>query len=365
VAVDLSPERERQPFPLYPFLALSLVTHVVLLAWLGRARLSLDASPVSPPPIVVDLAQPQEQPKPPPTQIAKQIVAPSDRENELPPLGPAYLSDRDNRVEKETIRRGNPDAGRPQAKQSQPAPKPAPPPVKARAPQRQAPRTPTRPKATRGNARSSGSSKEVAPPLPGLDRLLPPAGAVLARAGVDQGDEGAKQRAQEADPHRDLTSAPPPAPGLFNGLRGTYDDLPDVAAGQLTMLNTKADRFAPFVRRVGTRVFQNMLIYQRRDLDIPDILAASEAVTVRATLDKTGKLKSLDVADYSGSSAMDRTLIEALRQAAFDPNPPSGAANEQGEFEFLFQAQIVASLGPGGGPSQVRGIESRLRVGLL
>jgi TonB family protein len=108
-----------------------------------------------------------------------------------------------------------------------------------------------------------------------------------------------------------------------------------------------------------------MLIYQRRDLDIPDILAASEAVTVRATLDKTGKLKSLDVADYSGSSAMDRTLIEALRQAAFDPNPPSGAANEQGEFEFLFQAQIVASLGPGGGPSQVRGIESRLRVGLL
>ena len=118
------------------------------------------------------------------------------------------------------------------------------------------------------------------------------------------------------------------------------------------------------VRRVGTRVFQNLLIYQRRDLQAPDILAATQLVTVRAKLDPNGKLKSLEVVDRSGSPAMDRTLVEALRQAAFDPNPPSGASNVDGDFEFIFQAQILANVQPGV-KQRIRAVESRLRIGLM
>jgi hypothetical protein len=108
--------------------------------------------------------------------------------------------------------------------------------------------------------------------LPGLDQLLAPPSEVLARADTGNrgrtspgGSEGASNPAD--DPRRDLMAAPPPARGIFGGPRGYLRRSPRRRAGATwTMLNTKADRFAPFVRRVGTRVFQNLLIFQRRDL---------------------------------------------------------------------------------------------------
>jgi TonB family protein len=386
-------EPDKPGWSLLLFLALSLLLHLVLLAWLGRSRLSEDREA---PPLVVKLAAPPAEPAPakppaqvPPTaaapQLREQIVAPSDQENELPPLGRAYLSDRDNRVEQETVRHGNPEAGTPNVPEQEqtaavarPAPPPAPPPAPQAAPKQPPPRSAPAKKPPTRQARAE--PKRIAPPkrtaperqarpvqppreLPGLDRLLPPPGEVLAKVRPSEGDSGRRSADDRADPRRDLVSAPPPAPGLFAGMRGTFDDLPDVSAGNLTMLNTKADRFAPFVRRVGTRVFQNLLIYQRRDLDVPEILAANGQVTVRALLDPGGRLKDLEVVDRSGSHAVDQTLLDALKEAAFDHNPPKEAANDDGDFEFLFQAQLSAGVAPGGG--QIRSIESRLRIGLL
>jgi hypothetical protein len=60
---------------------------------------------------------------------------------------------------------------------------------------------------------------------------------------------------------------------------------------------------------------------------------------------------------------MDDTLSDALNTAAFDNNPPKAAANANGEYEFVFQAQLRAfQPGPGGATGRV---ESRLSVGLL
>src|SRR4029453_5293168 len=64
----------------------------------------------------------------------EQIVAPSDQENELPPLGRTFLSDRDNRVERETVRKGNPEAGARNDPQRQAAGAPPPPPAAPRGP---------------------------------------------------------------------------------------------------------------------------------------------------------------------------------------------------------------------------------------
>ncbi|MBM4270159.1 MAG: energy transducer TonB [Deltaproteobacteria bacterium] len=386
----------RRPGDLLPFLLLSILTHFAVLAWLGRETLTLDGA-TEPAPIVVKLApevapKAQQPVKQTPMEVpqGKQIVAPSDRENQLVPEGPAYLSDRDNRVEKETIRQGNPEAGTPGAPEVEqgsplaskaqpapekappkPAPEPAPPRERlaaAKPPPKPAPPAKPAPKPaapSRPSAAARAVQAEPQKPLPGLDKLLRPPAEVLAKAEPSEAAGGSPQAAAEADARRDLMSAPPPVPGILSGLRGSFDHLPDVAAGQLTMLNTKADRFAPFVRRVGTRVFQNLLIFQRRDLDVPDILAAQRLVTVRALLDPGGKLKSLEVVDRSGSPAMDRTLVEALRQAAFDPNPPAGASNADGDYEFIFQAQILASVAPGMGEARIQGVESRLRIGLM
>lgn len=405
---NFDPERQR-PGDLLPFLVLSLLTHAALLFWLSVEPLSLGGES-EPAPIVVQLQSdapaleepldappplaeppeamaPAESPPPraeaPPTR--DQIVTPSDRENDIAPEGPAFLSDRNNTVEQETIRRGNPEAGTPGV-QAEVAPPEAPSPVSQVAPttpteatgpedsipeesEPMAPQdlSPPEPETlAAGESPGAALSPEPARPLPGLDRLFAPPAEVLARARSNAPASPPGQDAAPTDnPRRDLLAAPPPVPGVFAGLRGNFDHLPDVAAGQLTMLNTKADRFAPFVRRVGTRVFQNLLIYQRRDLKAPDILAATEIVAVRAILDESGRLTSLEIMERSGSPALDRTLLEALRAAAFDPNPPPEAANTDGKFEFVFQAQIVASVQPSIREPRIRAVESRLRIGLM
>jgi TonB family protein len=408
---NFDPERQR-PGDLVPFLVLSLLTHAALLFWMSFEPLSLGGDS-EPAPIVVQLqpeALPLEEPsavvpppvepaeslapsQPPPTRAEApptrdQIVTPSDRENDIAPEGPAFLSDRNNTVEQETIRRGNPEAGTPGVEaevapselpdvDSQTAPEqaavaeaPEPTEETEAAPPEAAPAEEAAPPETESLAASQSTGDALLPeparPLPGLDRLFAPPAEVLARA---RSNTPATPPSQEAapreNPRRDLLAAPPPVPGVFAGLRGNFDHLPDVAAGQLTMLNTKADRFAPFVRRVGTRVFQNLLIYQRRDLKAPDILAATEIVAVRAILDESGRLTSLEIMERSGSPALDRTLLEALRAAAFDPNPPPEAANTDGKFEFIFQAQIVASVQPSIREPRIRAVESRLRIGLM
>ncbi len=348
-------------------LLLSLLLHALLLAWLGRSPVGSAHPEVAP--IVVSLASERERPPVKQSPPERQIVAPSDRENGQMPTGPAFLSDRNNRVERQTVRRGNPDAGHPEGSEkraearleARPAPPPAPRP-------RAAPRARPAPAERRPDRATSPRHPAPRParPLPSLEQLLAPPAEVLARAGARRTEAAgpAAERAA-ADPHRDLVSAPPPARGLFAGVRGTFDHLPDVAAGHLTMLNTKADRFAPFVRRVGTRVFQNLLIYQRRELDAQDILAANRRVTVRAILAPDGQLERLELVDRSGSHAVDQTLLDALREAAFDQNPPPEAANAEGKYEFIFQAQLLAGLSPGPNGPQLRSVESRLRIGLL
>jgi hypothetical protein len=60
---------------------------------------------------------------------------------------------------------------------------------------------------------------------------------------------------------------------------------------------------------------------------------------------------------------MDDTLTDALNTGAFDNNPPPAAANPDGNYEFMFEAQLrTFAPGEGGRPNR---IESRLSVGLL
>ncbi len=383
------------------FVVLSVLVHLLLVAAVSPR--TLGTSVTTPPPLVVDLAPARTASRKP----EERMVSPSERSNDQAPTAPAFRSDRDNTVERQSHAHGVPEPGSPQAPTAESAP-PVPPveavpaaPAEAAAPARQKPdssRPQTKP---RESARDETKSPEPpanairkpapkpapeelepagafarrappprearAAPLPGLDRLLAPPASVLGeRAGATAAQERATQAQSAKDPHRDLLAAPAPArPGLLAGLRGNFDELPDVAPGSITMLNTKADRFAPFVRRIGTRVFQNLLIHQRSDLDASEVFAAREVVTIRALLDPRGKLTGLEVIDRSGSAAMDQTLLDALREAAFDHNPPKPAANTEGNFEFLFQAQIAANVIDGPRGPQLHQVESRLRIGLL
>jgi TonB-like protein len=312
----------------------------------------LPARALPEPPIEVALLPP-EAPKPPPAPAARQLVAPPDQINDRAPERPHFESDRDNTVEHETVNPGVPNPG--------PEVPPAP---KAAAPAR--PSVPDRaPPAQRQQAeRAAPPPKPVveAKRVPALDDLF------ASRDELVKAQRAASETAQQSDESSagrrkiPLAVAPVVPDWTLSGARGTLDNLPDIQRGSVTLLNTKANVFSPFVRRVGERVFQHLIIRQRR-LEMQQILSAHNSVQMRATLDAHGKLKSVQIEGQSGSATMDDTLSDALNTAAFDNNPPPAAANANGEFEFVFQAQLRAyQPGPGGAPGR---IESRLSVALL
>lgn len=317
-----------------------------------------------PPPLEVALLQqPAPPPKPPPAPAARQIVAPPETINDRPPDNPRFESDRDNTVEHETVNPGVPNPG----PAAEPAPQPqAPrPPVAADKPPRAVAKAPAPPPAPHEQKQPAAKPAEQAPRrAPALDDLFFGDQLVDAQraAAEKQAEAAAKEESTTGKRKLALAVAPVAPDWSLPGVRGTLDNLPDIQRGAVTLLNTKANVFAPFVRRVGERVFQHLVIRQRR-LELQQILAAHHPVQMRVTLDAKGKLKAVEIEGQSGSANMDDTLSDAVNTAAFDNNPPPAAANANGEFEFVFQAQLRAyEPGPAG---QAGRIESRLSVALL
>ena len=89
---------------------LSILVHILLLIGLGSESLS---GPRPPEEIVVSLQSPPLQ-EALAANAPAPIVAPSDQENGEVPEGRAFRSDRNNRVEQETIARGIPNPGLPE-----------------------------------------------------------------------------------------------------------------------------------------------------------------------------------------------------------------------------------------------------------
>jgi len=335
-------------------LILSVLLHGLLLSLLPVVRRAQLAIPQLPPTIDVDLAP---LPKPPPVAAApapapgqpaiaipkQQIVSPPDKGEEKEPADARFLSDRDNTVKEEMVHRGEPLPGNPDVKQqtAETKQKVAEPPaqkVEAKKPHEEA-----KPGVARKPAAASSAAGQQIAALPKLDQLLPPSEEII-RQGVVQPEESGSakpQPEQHASAERsDLLRHGDP--WHTHGRGGTMDFLPNVRNGDVTMLNTKADEFAPFVRRVAVRVFQNFVMLVRRSYD-NGAEAAEEYATVEAVMDKKGQLVALDTKQRSGSSAFatDRSLQAACREGFFDRNPPPGAEAHDGKIHFIFDARLT------------------------
>jgi hypothetical protein len=292
-----------------------------------------EAKPVVEPPPPAPPPEPPQRKLPVPEQ---QIVSPSDEgKNEAPP-DTRLLSDRDNRVDQQMVKRGNPAPG-----ESAPGekPKPAPPPVKQGKP---------------ADTRSGGQTNREPPPrvasLPGLDRLMPDALRLAEEGyGKDAPAPAGEQMAQNDLQHRLQSHG---ADGLWipsSGPTGTLDFLPDVREGDITLLNTKAEVFAPFVRRVAIRVFQNFLILLKHDL-FASGLPTAEQVEAEVVMDPSGEMAGFNINQRSAriSLASDRRLQQACNEGFFDRNPPPGARAKDGRIHFIFRSAIESQPTPRG-----------------
>ncbi|MBI4515340.1 MAG: hypothetical protein HY699_05935 [Deltaproteobacteria bacterium] len=308
-------------------LALSLLLHLTLLALLPVLR-RLELPLAMPKSIEVDLSQlparsapaarpaPAEKSEPAPAQPApvllpeRQIVAPSEAGEQRAPEKTRLLSDRDNTVREEMVRRGEPAAGTeaaaPQAAKAEPpAPKPAAP-----------------------------AQQRVAA-LPKLEQLLPKAGD-LARA---------------LPPPAEKHDQPPPSRNLLAGGGGSFslrpgsnDLLPEIRPGDLTLLNTKAELFAPFIRRVVARVFQHFSMRLNRVLARDSYGSGREYAEVEAIMSPSGKLLDARVVqrDSGTTLAVYRELLETAKpDVLFDANPPAGAEASDGNIHIILLVDLT------------------------
>jgi hypothetical protein len=275
VAADVS--MDRQGSLLLPF-ALSLFMHALLLLLFVAGV--LQAPKTEEQPFQVEIVQPQAEPPPsaqamaPPSPSAEKPEVAPPVEQAVPPrktrssIRPTVrrrpqrrricFSDRDSKALEEMVKRGEPappakppqeraktELAKPGAKEQQLA-------TKAKGAREGSERATD---AVKSEAKASTPATRTAPTVGLSDLFVRPSELAkdpMLRKGEDGDDSNTSQGTSQA-----LAALSRPELWADPGQRGTPDYLPDVKQGNFTLLNTKADRFAPFVRRVGMRVFQS------------------------------------------------------------------------------------------------------------
>jgi len=277
---------------------------------------------------------PARAPAPPPIPVPKvQIVTPPDAGEEKAPENARLLSDRSNTVKEEMVRHGEPPAGESETKPPGP-----PPPVSKAKPEPPAPPAPA-PKADIEKARPA---TRVAA-LPKLDQLLPSAGDLL-REGLSRSaapTAAPVQQARAAPASRDLLGG---GHATFGNRPGISDYLPTIREGDITLLNTKAELFAPFVRRVAARVFQHLDMRLRQAASGGATGAGREYAVVEAIMSKSGQLVSAHVVERQSNSTLgaDRELLSVTQpDIFFDANPPPGAEANDGNIHFVLLVDLM------------------------
>ncbi len=129
---------------------------------------------------------------------------------------------------------------------------------------------------------------------------------------------------------------------------GSADYLPEIPDGDLTLLNTKADHFAVFVKRVGLQVFSALRKLSWQELARMEISQIRDFSEIEAILDTKGKLLELRFKNHSGSTSFDQILKQASNQGAWDQNPPAGAQASDGKIHFLFKGKTWARFSANG-----------------
>ncbi len=352
---DLYTER---PNSLIPPLAVSLLVHALLAMLFVSAAMQMPRDTSSP--IDVEILEPEQaarraraQPsKPaekapapePAVQLPKtQIVSPPDSPEQKSDKA-KLLSDRDSRADQETIKQGAPAS----------APKP---PAQTAKAEDSRPGAKERP-ATKAAGDSSGTRRGDASgitaerandattrtaPLPGLGDLFVKPSELARDPALRRGESGTDQRTEDGG-KRDLALLnhpelwPEPAP------HGAFDFLPNVRSGDITMLNTKADRFAPFVRRVGLRVFQSFSMQFKQQIYAGQVPEGRDDVQIEAVMSRDGKRMEVSLKQHSGNLSTDRTLLGTLNdQTFFDDNPPAEAVAADGHIHFVFALNSMVS----------------------
>ncbi len=291
-AAGRRPRRKKRPL-LRPFLASAALN--ALLLWLshsaaGALRQSLWEGAGGPPAVLDITALPTreaaQEPAPNQDRRARRIVSNTNANGEEPPDA-RYIAEQASRVEQETQGAW----GRPRSS--------APPgaPASGQDPNPPNPRKP----AGKGEPAIFPSQEQLAKLLPG--------GSPLA-IGPDSQIYADGDHLETLDP--------------------------SVPQGAYTFLNAKSSKYAGFVNRTATRVFDYFVRRVYSQSTLASLHPADEGVAVVQTiLDPTGQPMGTTLLAFSGAPTLAESARYAMEQGVWDLNPPRGAAREDGTFQLV------------------------------
>lgn len=378
-----TPARQRNALRVALALAVALLLHAGIVAWMARVPWALPPAEVQPvtlaPLSAAEWAKNQaiagERPRPaPPAAVPAPVppderhpkgqfvdlYSPADKDSKEKPDHARFDSGIDHRVEKETISRfrgadhggrvlDKPSVGGLQAKATPPPGEggeakehadgaPGAPPQKPVGPARKLELPPQQPQQEVALAQD-GKGEEV------RDRRERPAldtGATALAVPGAPGAGGAKQLGAidprllpTADTYAHLAGGP-----RDYGIHG-------VDEGDVTSLNTRRFKYATFYSQMyaavaGTWNPRVSRAYNSRDPDHRMFGGKDYETQVDVTLDAQGRIKQVRLVRSCGLDFLDREAIDAFRDAAPFPNPPHGIVDESGEIKlgtwsFVFQ----------------------------
>jgi TonB family protein len=275
------------------------------------------------------VAGPRAAPAPPPEERASGRVvelSPEQQASEKPPDDAKFLSDRNTRVEKETVSRhaGNYPrlAPRPQPGTDKPAPGGA-------------PRAGDAEEKAGAPGREGAREDRVAVARPSGDLRLPE----LGDRGGDRGEGG---RRKQGDRGADLSLSSEALARIAGGpsMDGVGEGL---ETGDETWLQSREFKYATYINRMRSEIGQAWYprvrdAVRERDPDGSLYLYKERTVVLGLTIDTGGNVKDLSVMQSSSIDFFDRVAVASVRAAQPFPNPPRGMfhSDEQVRIPFFF-----------------------------
>ncbi len=278
-------------------LLLSILLHLALI--FSFKLQSADSKEI---PIEVTFLQPKSGKK-------LQIVTPSQSSDTTPPKETNLLSDKDSSAPKEQLKRGF-DGGSPVK------PNPNPPKTQSEQVKEQQPlKLKLSQKHLEKNFLDLEAEKEISKTTP-------------------------QKKVNEKERTREFYRTAPFQRKFSNTEPGSPDYLPTIQDGEVTLLNTKADKHAVFVRRVALQVFGSLRRRNWQELSLYDAQTLSSHAIVEAVMSPKGELLSVSVQNSSGNNVFDRIVSAAANEGTRDQNPPTSALATDGNIHFVFHAKV-------------------------
>jgi TonB family protein len=273
-------------------------------------------------------APPQEEERP-----AGKVVelSPEQKAADAPPPNARFLSDRNARVDKETVSRfaGNypRNAARPEPGADGPVPEPQP-----------KPRRGGRSEGEPGDEGEGAKGRPGRPGSPGerVAAARPPEGLRLPAPGGGDGGGGRRGGGGGAD----LSLSSETLARIAGGpsMDGVGEGLPE---GDATWLNSKEFKYATYINRMRQGIGQQWYPRVReavrdRDPDGSVFLYRERTVALQLTIDTEGHVKDLSVLQSSSIDFFDRVAVASVQAAQPFPNPPAGMFRNEPEVRIPF-----------------------------